>query len=217
MATTNPQRIRVDNRRKEQSKWRQRVRWKNLVKAHAHVPGVVCVHCGRTHRQPRLDKKGKQLKDKNGKLKVTYLTINHLNRSLYDNEELYCTWNETEMEICCTTCNWYFESGWKPCPVCKTKYIHWRDFVCAGCWDIDHPIEAQNRNSIRSQKASEAKALQKRLRDAEKEKQKKAYELYKLKQSCKRLTFNEWKAMKIADGTWEEKNKRGVLGNGGWT
>lgn len=89
--------------------------------------------------------------------------------------------------------------------------------MCRGCYDISHPIEAKNRLERASQKASEAKALQKRLRDAEKEKQKKAYELYKLKQSCKRLTYKEWKAMKIADGTWEEKNKRGVLGNGGWT
>jgi hypothetical protein len=172
MVTTNPQRIRVDNRRKEQAKWRQRVRWKNLVKAHAHIPGIVCVHCERKHGEPRLDKKGKQLKDKNGKLKFTYLTINHLNRALYDNEDLYCTWNETEMEICCTTCNYWFETGWKPCPVCKRTYIHWRDFCCQPCYDISHPIEAKNRLERASQKALDSKALLKSLRDKEKEKNK---------------------------------------------
>lgn len=199
---SNPRRRQIDNRRKEQSRWRQRVRWKNLVKAHAHIPGVVCVHCGRKHGEPRLDKKGNRQIDKAGRLKVTYLTINHLNRALYDNEELYCTWNDAEMEICCTTCNYWFETGWKPCPRCKRVYIHWRDFVCQPCWDIDHPIEAQNRNSIRLQKASDSKALLKHLRDREKEKQKAAYDLYKLKQSCKRLTYKEWKNKKIVEGTW---------------
>jgi hypothetical protein len=172
MATTNPQRIRVDNRRKEQSKWRQRKLWKNLVKEHAHIPGVVCEHCGHKHNEPKLDKKGNVRKNKNGSIKQYCLTINHLNRALYETEELYCTWNEIEMEICCTTCNWMFESGQKPCPVCKRTYIHWRDFTCQACWDISHPIEAKNRLERASQKASDKKALLKALRDKEKAKNK---------------------------------------------
>jgi hypothetical protein len=169
---SNPQRRRIDNRRAEQSKWRQRKLWKNLVEEHAHVPGAVCVHCGRKHNEPKLDKKGNKRYNKNGSLKVTYLTINHLSRALYETEELYCTWNEPEMEICCTTCNWMFETGQKPCPVCKRTYIHWRDFCCQACWDKEHTIEAKNRLERAAQKASASAALLKRLRDEEKEKKK---------------------------------------------
>jgi hypothetical protein len=76
------------------------------------------------------------------------------------------------MEICCTTCNWRIESGEKPCPVCHTTYIHWREYCCQACWDKDHPEEAQKRIADRARRALEAKALKKRLVDAEKAKAK---------------------------------------------
>jgi hypothetical protein len=133
VSVTNPQRIRIENRRKEQAKWRSHKRWKQLVIDHARVPGALCVHCLKKHGDIR----------KNGKPVV--LTINHIGRALYNSEEEYCTWDPNEMEICCTTCNWKIETGQKPCPVCHTVYIHWRDYTCPACWDKAHPVEAEKR------------------------------------------------------------------------
>ena len=140
MGVTNPQRIRIDNRRKEQSKWRSRKKWKQLVIDHARVPGAICVHCLKSHGTIR----------KNGKIVV--LTINHISRALYNSEEEYCTWDPNEMEICCTTCNWMIEKGKKPCPVCHNTYIHWRDYHCPACWDKAHPEEAEKRALVRFKK-----------------------------------------------------------------
>lgn len=134
---TNPGRTQIENRRADLSKWRSHKLWKDLVKAHAHAPGAVCAHCGRKHGETRTNAKGKVI--------VTYLTINHITRTSYWSEESHSTWNEADMEICCTTCNWLIESGQKPCPVCKTTYIHWRDHTCQSCWNKAHPKEAEER------------------------------------------------------------------------
>ncbi len=169
-AVTNPQSIRVKNRRAEQSKWRSHKRWKQLVADHAHVPGAVCVHCLRKHREPIVDKNGKQRCDKNGKPRFVYLTINHKSRAKYWSEDLYCTWDETDMEICCNDCNKNIEIGLKRCPICHRTYIGWQDYCCQPCWDERHPEEAQNRMASVAQKKEEKKALLKKLRDDEKRK-----------------------------------------------
>ena len=157
---TCPQRRRISNRRSEQSLWRGRKRWKNFVAEHCHTKESVCVHCGRHHGEPR----------KNGKL--TVLTINHLSRALYNDEELYHTWNPELMEVCCTMCNWMYEDGRKPCPVCRLQYIRALepDNMCQGCYDRKHPEEAIERKEKANAKKLASKALLKKLRDAEKEK-----------------------------------------------
>jgi hypothetical protein len=141
----NPQRRQIDSHRKEQSLWRGRKKWKNLVKTHAQVPGKVCVHCLKSHGEVRLDKNGDPQTNKAGKVVHVILTINHLSRTSYWTEDTYCTWNEADMEICCTLCNWKIESGLKPCPICHRNYIHWRDNTCQMCHDKAHPVEAEER------------------------------------------------------------------------
>ena len=96
------------------------------------------------------------------------------------------------------------------CPVCHNQYISCMepDGMCQGCYDKAHPVEAEIRISAKKKKEQEKKALLKKLRDAENERQRKAYELWKLKQSCKTLSYKEWKAKKIADGTWDEQKER---------
>lgn len=135
-----------------------------MVKAHCHVPEARCVHCGKYHGQPAKKKGGKPV----------YLTINHLSRALYVSEELYTTWNPELMEICCTTCNWMYEKGKEPCPLCKNQYISVMepDHMCQTCYDKAHPLEAQVRKDAQKLKAQARKALLKRLRDEEKERAK---------------------------------------------
>jgi hypothetical protein len=142
---TNPQRTRITNNRKEIAKWRSHKPWKALLEAHCRVPEAVCVHCGRKHGETRTNAKGKVI--------VTVLTINHISRTRYWSEELYCTWDEADMEICCTLCNWKIESGQRPCPICKTTYIHWRQYSCQKCWDKEHPKEAEERTLGKWKKA----------------------------------------------------------------
>lgn len=134
----SPQEIRVTNNRKELARWRSHKKWKLLVKEHCHDnPNAVCIHCLRHHGDVRYNIKGKKI--------VTNLTINHISRTRYWSEELYCTWDEADMEICCTTCNWKIEAGEKPCPICKTTYIFWREYSCQKCWDKLHPAEAEKK------------------------------------------------------------------------
>lgn len=178
---TNPQRRQIDNRRSETARWRSRKPWKNLVEDHAHIPTAVCVHCLKKHGEVRLDKNGLPKKNKRGEIIYVNLTINHISRTSYFTEELYCTWNETDMEICCTLCNWKIEIGLKPCPVCHYAYIHWREYSCQACWDKDHPIEAQIRMADRNRKVAEAKALKVRLREEEKARIKKWKEEHNVK------------------------------------
>jgi hypothetical protein len=162
---TCPQQRKVKNHRSEQALWRGRKRWKELVRVHCHTEEAVCVHCGKHHRQPAKKKGGKPI----------YLTINHLSRSLYVSEELYCTWNPELMEICCTTCNWMYEKGKEPCPVCKNQYISViePDHMCQGCYDKAHPQQATERKERANAKKLASKALLKKLRDEEKERVKK--------------------------------------------
>lgn len=159
----SPQNSRIKNRRKEQDKWRRTKRWKKLVEDHAHAPGEVCVHCKRKHGDIKYSK-GKPRFNKNGKPMTVYLTINHITRARYVSEELYCTWDETDMEICCTDCNWRIEHGEKRCPICHGTYIHWRDYCCQECWDKTHPVEAQKRVDEAERKKRELSELKKRIK-----------------------------------------------------
>lgn len=148
---TCPENRRKKKRRSEQSKWRQSKEWKALVGAHARVPEAFCVHCYKKHGDLR----------KNGNKVV--LTINHLSRRLYATKELYCTWNPYLMEIACTICNWKFESGEKPCPLCHDSYIKWNEDMCQGCYDKQHPLEAESRKISQEIKRNRAKKLKKEL------------------------------------------------------
>ena len=90
------------------------------------------------------------------------------------------------------------------------------DGMCQGCYDKAHPVEANIRTEAKKKKADEKKALLKKLRDADKERYKTWKMIQKMKSEppYKMLTYKEWKAKKIADGTWEE---RGVLSGRNWT
>jgi len=186
-SVTSPQARRTKNRRSEQSLWRSRKRWKDFVAWHCHGPNDVCVHCGKHHGQPAKKKGGKPI----------YLTINHLSRSLYASEELYCTWNPALMEICCTTCNWMYEKGKMSCPVCHNQYISCMepDQMCQSCYDKAHPDEADIRKRLKLKKDMEKKALLKKLRDAEKEKARLIKLSYKLKHN--------------AEERWKKEQERG--------
>jgi hypothetical protein len=148
---TCPQKRKVVSRRSEQHLWRTHKPWKALIEAHCRVPEAFCVHCGKKHGDLR----------RNGKKVV--LTINHLSRRLYQNEEIYCTWNPYQMEICCTICNWMYEKGKKPCPLCHDSYVHWTEDMCQGCYDKYHPLEAESRKIKQEMRIRERKKIRKAL------------------------------------------------------
>jgi len=159
-SVTCPERRRVINNRARLAKRNRDPRWKKLKEEHAYIPGAECAHCHLHHGD---------LRD-NGKTVV--LTINHLCRWEYQNtpeaEEAYFTWNECK-EVCCTTCNFMFEKGMKPCPVCGRQYIKWNETECLPCFYKSHP-ELKEASERRKE---EFKALKKKLRDEEKERVKK--------------------------------------------
>lgn len=196
--TGNPQRRQIDNRRKEQAKWRGRKRWKSMVYEHAHTPTAVCVHCLKKHGEVRVDKNGDPKRNKKGEVVCVNLTINHISRTSYWTEELYCTWDETDMEICCTVCNWNIERGLKPCPVCHYTYIHWRDITCQACWDIAHPIEAQKRMAKVQERLTAIKKLKERIK-ADKKAERERYKIDhpKVKKSHLRPHIHNEKSCKL--------------------
>ena len=163
-SVSNPQRIKIESRRAEQAKWRSHKKWKKLVEDHAHIPGAICVHCLKHHGELRNNRH------------PVILTINHISRTSYFSEELYCTWDENDMEICCTVCNWNIEKGLRPCPICHATYIHWRDYTCQACWDKTHPIEAQKRIDDRNRRLAETKVLKDRIK-ADKKAEKERYKI----------------------------------------
>lgn len=157
LSTSCPQARRVITRRAEQGKWRRSSRWFKMLEEHAHVPGAVCVHCGRHHGQVMIDRKGNIKYDKKGNEKRVNLTINHTARHEYNDEELYLTWNENK-EICCTSCNWMYEKGKHPCPDCLKKgivsYIRWDMQECDTCYYEKHPEILERINQKRGEQAS---------------------------------------------------------------
>lgn len=195
---SNPQRRQIDNRRSEMAKWRSHKRWKNLVEEHAHVPGAVCAHCLKHHGDIRVDRNGKTKLDKRKNIVRVNLTINHLSRTSYFTEETHSTWDEANMEICCTLCNWKIESGLKPCPVCHYAYIHWRDTTCQACWDIAHPIEAQKRMAKVQERLTAIKELKARIKaDKKAEKERFKIDHPKVKRSYLRPNIHDEKCCKL--------------------
>jgi hypothetical protein len=167
---TCPQKRRVNNRRKEQNKWRGRKRWKDLVIKHAQYPGARCVHCLRKHKDPIVDIHGNQKCDKKGKPRFVYLTINHKSRTLYVSEDLYCTWNPELMEVCCNDCNKNIEKGLKPCPKCHHTYIKWYDYTCQHCWDLEHPELAAKAKEEKRKKDKVTRDIRKKIAADQKKK-----------------------------------------------
>lgn len=138
-----------------------------------HTAGKVCVHCGYAHGEQRRDRQGSPRFDKNGRPIIVKLTVNHISRHKYRTVEEYLTWDD-DCEVCCRTCNGMQERGLKICPVCKTKFIFWRETECVECYDLAHPQEAEIRK--------EAKARQdeiNRLTRNEKARKKAAFKAYK--------------------------------------
>ena len=128
-----------------------------MLAEHAHVPGATCVHCSRHHMQVMTDRKGNIKYDKKGNEKKVNLTINHIGRHEYNDEELYLTWNENK-EICCTSCNWMYEKGRHPCPDCLKKgvvtYIRWDMEECDTCYYEKHPDILARINQKRVEQAA---------------------------------------------------------------
>lgn len=167
MSTTNPQRIQIINRRKQQSKWRKTPQWRSFVELHAHQPDSECAHCHKKHRQVTIKT--------NGKPRTTYLTVNHISRRKYESFEEYITWDD-DCEVCCTLCNWMFEKGKKPCPKCGERYIHWMDNECDQCYYKEHPdkLEAKEKKQaafdklkrdLKKQKNANDRAFRKKLKE----------------------------------------------------
>jgi hypothetical protein len=171
-----PQANRVMKNRDDLSKLWQTVRWKKFRDEHARYPGAVCVHCKRPHGFHKIGTDGKLKYYKSGTGKGqplrTSLTVNHTNRLKYRTEEDYLTWDE-DCEVCCSDCNGKFEEGLRPCPKCSNggliRYIPWQQSMCRVCYDKEHPEEAAKRIRASEEKKAAAKALQKKLRDDEKE------------------------------------------------
>lgn len=207
-SVTCPQATRTKNHRKRLHKWWESKEWKAHVKE--KTAGKVCAMCKCVAGQVK------------GERKPAVLTINHLYRNLYNDLEEYMKFEDGHVEIACTTCNWMFEKGMDVCPACLSdtvaKYKQFRQPVCPACFHKAHPEikelqkkKADATKALKKKLNDEAKAKAKQLRKEYEERQRKEYELHKLKESCKRLTYKDWKAKKIADGTWEERNI------GGWT
>ena len=147
-----------------------------------------------------------------GERKPAVLTINHLFRNIYNDLDEYMKCSHGRTEITCTTCNWMFESGKDVCQVCLSdtvaKYKHFREPMCRACFHKAHPEIKE----LQKVKADAKKQLLKKLNDEQKakyEQLKKDWFMGGTKPPVKLLTFKEWKAKKIADGTWEERNKDG--------
>jgi hypothetical protein len=96
-----------------------------------------------------------------------------------------------------------FEKGKNICPECFSetvaKYKPWNQPTCSACFLKAHT----EINAARDKKKQELKDLQKKLIAAQKER----YATWKMIQKVNRapaklLTFKEWKAKRIADGTW---------------
>jgi hypothetical protein len=170
MSVTNPQRIQIINRRKEQKKWRRTKEWRAFVDLHAHQPDSECAHCHRKHLQRTVIGYNQ--------VRNTHLTINHTSRRKYESFEEYITWDD-DCEVCCTTCNWMFEKGMKPCPKCGERYIHWMDSECNTCYYKAHPAKLEEREKkqakfdklkrdIKKQKNANDRAFRKKLKATQK-------------------------------------------------
>jgi hypothetical protein len=116
-----------------------------MKREHALIPGAICAHCKRNHGDKRYDRDGFLKTYEKGKKKgqpvLTSLTINHMSETSYLTEDLYCTWDEAVMEVCCVVCNGWDRQGKEVCPVCKCNPIKKDDPVhmCTACYLDAHP------------------------------------------------------------------------------
>jgi hypothetical protein len=103
------------------------------------------------------DQKGEIKYNKKGDEKKVYLTINHTSRIPYNDFQLYVTWDPKWMEICCLGCNWAYEKGMKPCPVCLeagiVHYIKWYEPECFSCYLKKNPDVLSRIESTRTEQA----------------------------------------------------------------
>ena len=171
---TNPGAIRTKNHRKTMAQTWQTKQWKEDVKK--FTEGKTCEWCGSTEK----------------------LIAHHPYQDTKDG--IYSDLYLSGCVVLCSKCHFmYHRRHRKICPICKTEWRHLDTDMCKACYLKANPgiVEAR-------EKAKQAgKDLIKKLRDAENERQRAAYNLWKLKQSCKSMSYKDWKAKKIADGTWK--------------
>lgn len=200
---TCPAAISTQNHRKRLKRWWASKEWKEYVRV--HTEGKTCKVCGCAKGQVK------------GNRKPATLTINHLYRDQYNSFEEYLKWEGDKQEVTCTSCNWMYEDGYDICPVCLSdtvaKYKKFYQPMCISCYHKANPhIKAE-----RKAKADAAKALQKKLRDAEKEKAKE----WKRKNPKKKETWYCVVCKKTTSTPHqhklEEKPEAGVLSDLNWT
>lgn len=137
LQVTCPQTLKVKTRRQTIAGYRRKPAWKAMLRDHAHIPEAECAICHRKHGQIYVRDDGKEI--------TIVLTINHTDRRCYLSEEAHNTWDPTRMRVECTTCNWMYEKGMVPCPICLEKgrvhYIRWDEGECWSCWISAHPEE----------------------------------------------------------------------------
>lgn len=123
-----------------------------------HTAGKVCERCGKAHSEIRRDRHGNPRVNKKGEIVKVVLTVNHTSRRKYISLDEYCTWDD-DCEVCCTVCNWKYEKGLVPCPVCRNVYVKWDESMCLSCYLEKHPEER-----AKFEAAQEAKRLAKNQR-----------------------------------------------------
>jgi hypothetical protein len=134
-----------------------------MLEVHAHVPEAECAVCHRKHGQVMVDRRGNIKYDKKGNEKHVILTINHLDRLCYIDEDEYLTWDPNRMRIECTSCNFFYEKGMVPCPDCLKKgvvtYIRWDQECCDACYYEKHPEILERINQKRREQAATKKQI----------------------------------------------------------
>lgn len=141
---TNPGTIRTFTHKAQMRRRQKDPRFRKMREEHALVPGATCAHCKREHGEPRKNMRTGDimLTEKKGKVvpQLTSLTINHKTENSNLTDEKYLTWDDEEMEVCCTVCNGYYRKGQKVCPVCKIIPIKSTDTgMCNACYLALHP------------------------------------------------------------------------------
>jgi len=171
---TNPGATRTKNHRKTMAQTWKTKQWKEEVKK--FVEGKTCEWCGSTEK----------------------LLAHHPYQDTKDG--IYSNLYLSGCIVVCSKCHFmYHRRHKKICPLCKTGWRHLDTEMCYACYLKANPEIVSARKVV----IQARKDTIKRMRNADKERQKKAYELWKEKQSCKSMSYKEWKAAKIADGTWK--------------
>lgn len=172
ITTTNPGTIKTFTHRANLRRWQNSPRFKAMKKEHALKPGAICAHCKRQHGEQRYERNRDPKLTPKGKPALTSLTINHMSETSYLTEDLYCTWDEAVMEVCCSVCNNWDRKGKEVCPVCKVNPILKDDPVkmCIPCYLDAHPeikkqIEADNEKRIENKRLYKKGVAEKNRKD----------------------------------------------------